>query len=677
MLTVVALLCVTCAMSVFAVSAKGGNEKNLGYPPDVTIYYQNYSENNVPSAIKNVPYKIFSAYAEDVYGNELDVTTKVYIHYLEPSKSLVTIDDKGYAMPKYCGTYTVEYSARDKFGNVGSATYDFVCEDNADYEGLSLNLYGDFDENVKVGAVVKIKNCSYSGNIGNAVVTVTAVNEEKGITVDLTGKTSFIPFYTGSYVIVYECKDYNFTVTESYELSVGESDKSLIYSEPALPKYFIVGKEYVLPDAECYSFADGSPVGVNPTVSVKYDNGNEQEIGNTFTATTEGNITFKYSVSGDYKEYVCKAVNVGTDGGLDLSKYFYSDTAVASIHSDSITYEAKTNGEQIEFINAAESHNFDFMFSIPEGYDNFFKLNLFLVSKADASKILKISYSKSGETSIVTVNDESSFECEESFSSARSVTVGYSDESRIVRFGSLTIELEDFSGFDNEKVYFSFSLEGIEGKSGINVVKIANQIFSEITSDQVEPIVYFETYSGGVEEIGSTVTVNRIFVFDVLDPDYNVSYSIKTPSGVYVVDVNGVTLDATNANYEQDYSFIVSEYGRYTVTIYVKDSSSNEEIYAYSITVADVESPTVELKSELKNNLKVGESFVVSELNVTDDKSESFEIFAYVIKPSMMTEEVEVGKTYQFNKKGQYVLCYVVRDETGNSTVLTHTFAVE
>lgn len=672
MLTVVALLCITCAMTVFTVSAKGGNEKNLGYPPDVTIDYQDYSENNVPVAIKNVPYKVFSAYAEDVYGNELEVTAKAYIHYLEPSKSLVTIDE-GYAMPKYCGTYTVEYSARDRFGNVGYATYDFVCEDN---EGLSFELYGDFDTAVQVGKVAKIQNYRYSDNIGDVTVTVTAVNREKEIVEELTGKTSFIPFYTGTYDIVYECKDYNFTLTERTQLSVTESDESLIYSEPSLPKYFIVGKEYALPEAGCYSFADGSPVGIKPAVSVKYGDGDYQEISDTFTADKEGDITFKYSVTGDCREYECKAVNVGTSGSYDLSKYFYSNTATATALDDGIIYEV-TNGEKIEFINVVESHEFDFTFSIPDGYDNFSKLNLFLVSRVDASKILKISYSKSGGTSIVTINDESSFECEEAFSSGRSVAVGYRDESRIVRFGSLTIELEAFSGFDNEKVYFSFSFEGIEGKSGINVAKIANQVFSQDKFDRFSPMIYFETYSDGVEKIGATVTVKRIFVFDVLDTDYSVSYSIKTPSGQYVVDVNGTVLNEDNASYEEDYSFIASEYGRYLVTILVEDSSLNKGIYAYSITVADVEAPTVELKSKLKDNLKVGEAFVVSELNVTDDKSEECEILAYVIKPSMMTEEVEVGKAYQFNKKGQYVLCYVVRDEAGNSTVLTHTFVVE
>lgn len=670
-LAIVALFCMTFAITVFAVSAQNGNEKNLGYPPSITIDYGNYSKDDIPSAIKEVPYKIFSADAEDVYGNELAVTAKVYIHYLEPNKSLVTLDD-GYAMPKYYGTYTVEYSARDKFGNVGYATYDFTC---ADLEKLSLTLDGEYTKTVAVGNEAIIKGYSFENNIGDVVVTITAINEN-GEKQDLTGKTSFVPFYTGNYTIVYECKDYNVTASQSYVLPVTENSNSIIAVEPTLLKYYIVGKKYSLPTAECYSFASGAPVSVEPTISVKYGNGEYQEVTDTFTATAAGDITFKYSVTGDSKEYSAKAIDVGTNGSFDLTKYFYSDSAVASAQPDCITYEVKNN-KSIDFINLVESHEFDFIFSIPNGYNNFSALNLFLTSSVDSDKSLKISYAKSGDTSIVTINDEFAYKCDESFAYTSSIAVNYVDDDNVLNFGSLKISLDKFDGFDNEKVYFSFSLEGINGKSGINVIKIANQIFSDSAVDEVMPKVYFDTYPNGVETIGNTITVERIYVFDVLDPDFTVSYSIKSPSGKYVVDINGVTLNGDNASYENDYSFVGNEYGKYVVTMYVCDSSDNEETYAYSITVADVEGPTVSLKSELKGSLKIGEAFKVCELNVKDDKSEEFVISAYIIKPSMMTETVEIGKSYSFDKKGSYVLGYVVQDESGNSTVLLHTFIVE
>lgn len=669
---IVALLCMTFVITVFAVSAQNENEKNLGYTPSVTVDYGNYSKDDIPSAIKEVPYKIFSADAEDVYGNELAVNAKVYIHYLEPNKSLVTLDD-GYAMPKYYGTYTVEYSARDKFGNVGYATYDFTC---ADLEKLSLTLSGEYTQTVAVGNEATIKGYSFENNIGEVAVTITAINEN-GEKEDLTGKTSFVPFYTGNYAIVYECKDYNLTATQSYVLTVTENGNSIIAVEPTLLKYYIVGKKYSLPTAECYSFASGAPVVVEPMISVKYGDGEYQEVTDTFTAAAAGDITFKYSVTGDSKEYSAKAIDVGVNGSLNLTKYFYSDSAVASAQPDRITYEVKNDGESIDFINLVESHEFDFIFSIPSGYNNFSTLNLFLTSSVDSDKSLKISYAKSGDASTVTINDEFSYKCDESFAYASSITVNYIDDDNVLNFGSLKISLDKFEGFSNEKVYFSFSLEGINGKSGIDVIKIVNQIFSDSAVDEVAPKVYFDTYSNGVETIGNTIIVERIYVFDVLDTDFTVAYSIKSPSGNYVVDVNGVTLNGANASYEKQYSFVGNEYGKYVVTMYVCDSSDNEETYAYSITVADVEGPTVSLKSELKSNLKIGEAFKVCELNVTDDKSEKFEISAYIVKPSMMTETVEIGKSYSFSKKGQYVLGYVVRDESGNSTILLHTFIVE
>ena len=669
-----ALFCAMGAITVSAATAQKGNRKNLHYAPDVTVVYGNYSEDSVPSAVKDVKYKIFSASAEDVYGNELPVTSKVYIHYSEPNKSLVTLED-GYAMPKYYGTYTVEYSACDEFGNIGYATYNFTCEDA---EELSISLVGEFDSSVQVGTSAQIQSYAYANGIGNVSVEVSATNGA-GVKYDLTDKTLFVPLYTGEYTITYVCKDYNLIATQSYTLSVTGNDNSIIYEEPTLPKYFIVGKNYSLPTATCYSFTTGSPVNVNPSIFVKYGNAGYQELnGSVFTPTSAGDITLKYSVAGDYREYSAKAVDVLSNSNtLEIKKYFYSQTTVAKENYDSITFEANMEGERVEFINPVESHAFDFIFSIPKGYNNYSTLNLFLVSSIDDTNVLKIAYTKLGDKSKVTINDGDSYKCSESFSSDGTITVSYSEKTKTLRFGSgLKIDLSNFIGFNDERVYFSFSLEGIEGKSGVNAVKIANQILSDAISDDFEPRVYFDTYANGYEEIGKTIKVDRIFVCDVLDPNYEVKYSIKTPSGKYVVDVNGVTLNEENTDYTKAYSFVATEYGNYMVNMYVCDSIGNEKLYAYAIRVEDLQGPTIALKSELKTNLKIGETFTVSELTITDNKSEKFEIYAYVIKPSMLTATVEIGSTYSFSKAGEYVLCYIVKDENGNATAISHKFIV-
>ena len=673
-LAVCAISVTASAITVSAFEAQKENRKNLNYAPDVIVDYQEYSQDNIPVAIKDVKYKIFPAYAEDVYGNELDVTAKVYIHYFEPNKSLVTLKD-GYATPEYCGTYTVEYTAWDEFGNIGHATYNFICENR---EKLALSLEGEFDSSVQVGTSAQIQDFTYANGVGNVSVEVSATNGA-GVTYDLTDKTSFIPLYTGEYTVMYTCKDYNFTVMQSYTLNVTENSNSLIYEEPNLLKYFIVGKQYTLPTATCYSFTTGSPVRVNPSIFVKYGNEEYQEIsGTTFTPTTAGDITFKYSVVGDDREYSCKAVNVlSQDDTLDMKKYFYSATAKVTANYDSITFEAKTEGEKVEFINPVESHVFDFIFAIPNGYDNFSTLNLFLVSSVDESRTLKISYSRLGGKSKIIINDGESYKCDESFDSDGTITVSYSEKDNTLRFGTgLKIDLGNFVGFDDEKVYFSFSFEGIEGKSGINAVKLANQILCDAISDDFEPRVYFDTYAKGYEEIGNTVTIDRIFVCDVLDPNFEVKYSIKNQRGDYVVDVNGLVLNENNTDYTKAYTFVAAEYGNYMVNMYVCDSTGNEKLYAYAIKVDDLQGPAIRLDVALKDRLEIGETFTVSNLTITDNKSEKFEVYAYVIKPNMLTETVKVGSSYSFGKAGEYVLCYVVKDEAGNTSVLTHTFIV-
>ena len=120
-------LILTAGVATVYASSVSDTRTNLRYMPDITIDYGEYSEENIPAAVKDEPYRIFPVYAEDVYGNELTVTVKAYIHYHERTKSLVTVEN-GCVIPRYFGIYTVEYSARDEFGNVGYAAYNFNCD---------------------------------------------------------------------------------------------------------------------------------------------------------------------------------------------------------------------------------------------------------------------------------------------------------------------------------------------------------------------------------------------------------------------------------------------------------------------------------------------------------------------------------------------------------------------
>ena len=188
--------------------------------------------------------------------------------------------------------------------------------------------------------------------------------------------------------------------------------------------------------------------------------------------------------------------------------------------------------------------------------------------------------------------------------------------------------------------------------------------------------MYFDAYPKGIEQIGNVITVDRIYVCDVLDPNFTVSYGIISPSGDYVVDVNNVLLDENNADYRKTYSFVANEFGNYLVSIDTQDSLGNSDLLVYAISVADTTGPIVLTKWELKDKLKIGEAVTISELVIKDTGSEIFTVSAFIIQPNMRTMSVEVGAGYAFRTAGTYVLCYTVSDESGNVTLYTHTFIV-
>ena len=67
------------------------------------------------------------------------------------------------------------------------------------------------------------------------------------------------------------------------------------------------------------------------------------------------------------------------------------------------------------------------------------------------------------------------------------------------------------------------------------ISKIKNQTLGKDVSN-ASPFVLFELYQGGVHQVGDFITIQPVYLGDVLDPNYTVDYWIETPtSGEYAV----------------------------------------------------------------------------------------------------------------------------------------------
>ena len=665
------------AVGVVAEQQKAMSGKvDYQYSPDIFIDWEGYERESVPLALKDVPYRVFSAQAEDVYGEQLTVAKKVFLHYNEATKSLINLENDS-IIPKYYGIYTVEYTAIDEFGNVSVATYDFEC---AEKEKLSMECVGGVTTAL-AGHETEIADVAYQNANGNVTLKATATLDGGNIVYDLTNKTSFVPSYAGEYTISFVCSDYTTVVTENYTLTVSAHNTALFAGEVNLPSYFIVGKEYTLPTPQGYHYATGKPISIKPTVAVQEGNDKSIDLDNyKFTASKAGNLAIIYRLGENVQTYYAKAVDVGYNDSakFDVSKYFYSDSAAISVNTNAGTVTTEIEGARVEFINDLDSRGFDFGFNVVKNNANFETLNFYLTDSMDESVALKISLRKMSETtSGVSINGAMETKFEYSFNSASPLNLQYDEKTKTIAFGAdFKFHLEDFAGFPSGKMEFAFEFVGVTGVSGVALNSVNNQAIYNMQEDIVPPQVWFESYAGGVKSVGDLITVEGIAVGDVLDPDYTVSYCIIRPNGEYVVDENGLMLSAQNTDYKKAYTFRTTEYGYYKVEIIATDSVGNSTNYEYTISVADIEAPVVTLKKEMPKEIKAGEALTISELFISDNISKECSVSVNVGTPMMLTVKVEMGKSYVFTAKGTYCISYVIKDAKGNTTVVTHDFEV-
>ena len=655
-------------------------KKNFYYNPDISIEWGEYSENNIPDAVKGVPYRVFSAYAEDAYSDEVGVSTKVYLHYLEDAKSLITLKNNC-VTPKYYGVYTVEYTAVDMFGNKSVYTYDFNCKDDAE---LSVSLVGQVPSSAIAGIVTPIAPFTYSNAKGSVSSIITATHNGGKEVLNLTGETSFIPMYSGEYTIEYELSDFSVTTSASYTVTVDKNSNAVFMGDAAMPKYFIVGRAYTLPSVDAKTFPTGTPVSVTPKISVKYGNERATDLtGFDFTPEKAGELTFTYSAMSAVKVYKAQAIDVGEPGTtFDITKFFYAgDVAKFTAERKLMRIQTATEGATVEFINALPSRNFSINLNAYKN-SNFSTLNIFIKDSVDPNVQLKISYvDPRTDNSRVIINDDEIYKTKDFEYDTQTFT--YSEESNMMDFNTdVLIDLPDgFAGFPSGLINVSLSFENVTGTAELELYRINNQTITNAKSDGFAPQLWLEVSSRETYRINEVVSLGNIYFGDVLDPSSEVYVSVLSPNGDVVDSTEGKPLkDFKYVGNISDFDFRVTEYGDYYISFTVKDSTGNKKTYGYTIDVKDIVPPTATLVSDMPDSVKAGSGFKLSDIIVSDDVSAPENCNVTVILIGGQYGDVktlEAGHSYTFNSKGTYYLYYIVADEEFNTVVLCHKFIVE
>lgn len=677
------VLCIgVCLLSVLGIrlynslSADAAEGGTVGVAPTISLDWDSYTSATIPKACVDKEYRIFSAKATTYKGENIDVNTRVYLYYYSETASRINVKAQKF-VPKQYGVYTVEYSATDENGT-SVFTYDVVCEEK---EPLKATL-GDGERTGVCGSIVSVAELSLDNANGKAGYIASARLDGKDVVYEIADGM-FVPLYAGKYIVEYDYFDYNESGTVSYEISVSAIDAPVVMSEATFPKYWIAGYEYALPQMTCYDFASGEPVDVEPNVEVVEADEKKYEVSTSafsYTPKTEGaaSITYSFAANGKTvkRSFIVRVVDVRFTGEMAVEKYFYSEQVSAVAESDHVALSAKSNGK-VEFINALLSNVVKTRLAFDGNYANFEKLNIYFTDSQDETQSVKITLRKGEDgkaTLLVNDNETAAVKTSVSFLSGATFELNLNETNRILSVGNdVALEIRKytsgkaFEGFSSEKVYLSYAFENVSGESRVCVDRIGNQSIYRSYGDGVAPDTLFSTYSHGVHKLGDTVTLERIYVGDVLCPEFTIDYGVLQPNGEYLVLNEGI-------DWRKPYSFKAEQLGKYNVYIRAVDCFGNESVFSYAVTVADDSAPTIAIHGTNKTEYKLGSVVSFAKATATDNLDGEVDVFVYVVAPNLQV--TQASDSYSVKRKGKYTVIYYAFDSSGNVARITNTFYV-
>lgn len=617
-----------------------------------------------------------------------EITKTVYYGYGGGRATQVSLQKDGTLLPVKTGVYTVVYTAKDAFGQTGSAIY---TVNSADRQGgktidFSVEKITRLQAGVQATLPTPTRAESPNGRVSVARYAVFTADGEK-TPIDETG--AFLPTRVGAYEIVYDYEDGVTASSYTYSVTCEPSNEVRFFGEPVLPSYFMKGAGYTLDKFYAYTFTGERPTAVLPTLYVSEDGGAYEETSfSEYVVEAAQKVRFKYAYGGvETVSDEVKVIDVNFKGALNYAAYFVGDVSYEKSENDVLV---KANvGKQsvaVDFINVLSFDNFLFKFDVPSAYGDFSALQVELIDYYARENVVTVSYEKvvqSDKTFTAVAVNGAGLTWKQGVAFTDFVkTLSYNPSLQTLNVSGTAFALKD--PFTTDKILLRFTMLGMEGASGVSVRQLNNHTFSMYGSDYMAPMVEMPQ-AVGTWKLNETVTVSRATAIDVATPilEKDVRVAMTDPSGAYVRDINGVLLDGTVlAN--QDYFVKLTTYGTYHVTYYVKDQNgvSSRVPPSYPVTVADMAAPTLQIGDGYSEDTVVAAKYAtkvhVAEAKVTDDVSAAKKISVLItaFAPSGKATAVTDG-AFAAVEKGNWTVSYVVTDEAGNQTTGYYTVYVE
>lgn len=668
---------------IAGVDLSSGNFYTDPIIPEIYVDYGDYSADNVPFALAGKPYKIFTATAD----NGSAVETCVYRDYYTSSRVELEITDNAFT-PDRAGNYSIVFTAEGNYGNTvekvlsvkaykeSDLANTYVLKNHVEYEG---QLTG------KAGFAVALPGQTYEGGIGK-VKTYVAVRYE-GENEEICASDYFFPEIEGDYTVVYYAEDYAGQVAKTeIALRIDANSDPVFSGTITLPKYFIAGKSYKLPDWIAYIYGQNKEeikgeISVTGGVLV-----NDVFIPSENASVAEITYSAVSGSSGTSKKFTVPVVNVINESNLDLGKYFYTENLSYISDNKYINFSVSDLSEDsacMEFINALFAEYFSIDFFVAEQSNLMESVDIILIDSENVSEQIFLRLKKGvNNSAFVQVNGKGVL-------TPVSVTfagnaqneyfsVGYDSYFKSFTCDNRTFAVEEtsegepFAGFTSGKVYLKLKINGISGSSAVGVRKVNNQIITKVIADTIAPQIITKDFFG-MYQINTELIIPAAYSMDVLDPEIDFTLTVRDGSGQVVKDKNGKLLSGVDPT--RDYTIKLESYGAYSFVYLSKDSSAKTTKYQVAITVVDQVAPIIELSKGYSQTLKPGTVLNIEKATVTDNVDENMEYSVMLKDPYGHIEQI-TGESVKLNEKGKYVLSYFAIDSSGNIATLKYNITV-
>jgi len=655
--------------------------------PELTVEFDGY-EDNVPVGATGEKYNIFGASAFDKHDGETSVSVNVFYDYYNKDGRVNVYTNGKYFLPKKAGIYVVEYSARDKAGNLAVIPVPVKIISDDDNTRLKIHFNDDGDLYGSIGNEIKIKSVDLQNAKGRSGYKAYAENENAGVRYEIAEDLKFTPLYSGKYKIVYEFYDYVYCKIQEYEINVSAGDNGYLEAKNlAIPKYLIKNAEYVFPEVKSYFFTDGKPYVVQTFIAVYNDESDSYKIfenSDKIKIEAERSVRLRYYAtaagSGNekpapddrnavYKDFVINDVrDVGYNSSdLDMAKYFAVEGFNAFAKNEYVELSAVNGASraEAEFINMLGISGFAFNVKVLSGSAG--KINVFLNDAINGDVLYKISYMLGNSAVNIVINDRDSYTVAKTEDDIR-CSVYYSNETISPYYGNTMsagnlYNGEGFNNFIGRKIYLKFEAENISTNFRFAVSKICNQPITNSASDKIAPVVSDIDISGNYE-IDKKMILRPAYSYDVLSPYTEFRLGIIGPDGSFVANVDGKQIKNSDPNTGEE--LILDKYGKYSFRYIATDGSSvgriNEQIRY--INVIDVEKPSIIL-DEGQTEGKVNKEIKIAGYSVKDNLSKDLSVNIYVIAPDNSIIKISSG-VFTPRLSGVYKVYYSVKDDQGN-----------